>query len=367
MPTVLALDALLAPVPGGDPGGLNPNRVPARAALDQARKKAVEDGHALPVTDSSRVKMWQAIQKDAQELLTTKTKSLEAATRVTEAAARGHGFAGARDGFVLLRRLADEWWDQLWPRIDLSEADEEEDPADRENRRRDLLADALQARESQFNWLDDPDGGARFPGTLRELAVVQVGGVAVGAADVTARAGADAKVSLDEMRRMAATLGREKIRAALAEVTDAVTELDALRAALEAKFAAAGGADLAPTFRDIRNALDDCLRVANDLDEMAGGDTPDAAAGGDAAAGSPDRPAGDAGAAAGASRDALYRQLTQIAGHLARLEPHSPVPLLLLRVVELQTLPFPELVRQLNKEERVLGFLERSLIAPPGE
>jgi type VI secretion system protein ImpA len=76
-------------------------------------------------------------------------------------------------------------------------------------------------------------------------------------------------------------------------------------------------------------------------------------------------PAGDgAPAAAGGpvtSRDAAYRQLAEVAAALERLEPHSPVPYLIRRAVELRALRFPELVEELTKDSTVLAFLKREV------
>jgi type VI secretion system protein ImpA len=59
------------------------------------------------------------------------------------------------------------------------------------------------------------------------------------------------------------------------------------------------------------------------------------------------------------ARDEVYAQLTQAAATLAQLEPHSPIPYLVRRAVELGKLPFPQLVQQLVREERILTDLQR--------
>ena len=66
------------------------------------------------------------------------------AARLTKALVKVHGFAGLRNGLHLFRLLAEQGWDRLLPAI------EEEDD--------------LEVRAARFNWLDDKDRGARFPG-----------------------------------------------------------------------------------------------------------------------------------------------------------------------------------------------------------
>jgi type VI secretion system protein ImpA len=341
-------DKLLAPLPGPDPVGGNP--ILFSGKLRDLRKEAVEEGAALPVTDPARVGLWRGVLKFTQGVLADQSKSLEAAARLVEALTRVHGFAGARDGFALLRRFVEEAWDRVWPKID---PPEEGEPPD------------LSRRASLFDWLDDPEGSALFPNTLREAVIAEAGGVEISAAKCRAPAGKAAAVAPEQLREAAFALGAEKARAAREEVAATLAEWDLLAQAVEAKFEPVP--DQTPSFRNVRIALDECLQVADELAYAAGGDaqsgTADeadatASANGDAAA------AGTAGADGAVSRQALYRQLAQIADKLARVEPHSPVPLLIRRLVELEGLPFPELVRQLNRaDERVLEFLERPVVA----
>jgi type VI secretion system protein ImpA len=60
-----------------------------------------------------------------------------------------------------------------------------------------------------------------------------------------------------------------------------------------------------------------------------------------------------------ANREAIYAQLKQSAAVLRQLEPHSPIPYLIERAVELGKKPFPELIRALIREPNVLAELNR--------
>jgi len=57
----------------------------------------------------------------------------------------------------------------------------------------------------------------------------------------------------------------------------------------------------------------------------------------------------------------VYRQLSEAAALLQRLEPQSPIPYLINRAVELGSLPFPELMKQLIRNNEVLGEMNREL------
>jgi len=72
----------------------------------------------------------------------------------------------------------------------------------------------------------------------------------------------------------------------------------------------------------------------------------------------------------GASRADIYHQLGQAALKLRELEPHSPIPYLLLRAVELGQMPFPKLMQELIRDANALTELKREFgikDAPPSE
>ena len=66
------------------------------------------------------------------------------------------------------------------------------------------------------------------------------------------------------------------------------------------------------------------------------------------------------------TREAAYDQLKRVAEMLERMEPHSPVPYLIRRAVELRAIKFPELVEELTKDANVLAFLKREIGATEG-
>ena len=61
------------------------------------------------------------------------------------------------------------------------------------------------------------------------------------------------------------------------------------------------------------------------------------------------------------SREDAYRQLAQAAEVLRQLEPHSPIPYLIKRAVELGAMPFPELMQALIREPNAISELKREL------
>ena len=74
-------------------------------------------------------------------------------------------------------------------------------------------------------------------------------------------------------------------------------------------------------------------------------------------------------ARAATTRADIYARLGEAADQLERMEPHSPVPYLIRRAVELGRLPFPEMMKALVREEfkNALAEMNRELGIKEGE
>jgi type VI secretion system protein ImpA len=112
---IFDLDALVAPLPGGAPTGVDvrSRESPQAAreafiALRDARRaaraldrKAEESGNPAVCLNVS----WRDVFEQSPQILLTHSKDLEVACWFVEVLARGAGFPGLRDGFALLDRL----------------------------------------------------------------------------------------------------------------------------------------------------------------------------------------------------------------------------------------------------------------------
>jgi len=111
----------------------------------------------------------------------------------------------------------------------------------------------------------------------------------------------------------------------------------------------------APAMSDLRAAIGECYTLAKQLLKQkapaASSEEGGAADGG--GSGSPSR--------AITSRVEAYRRLAEAADLLAQLEPHSPIPYLVRRAVELGNLPFPQLMKALIRDDTVLSSMNREL------
>jgi type VI secretion system protein ImpA len=341
-PSLLEIEPLLAPIPGDDPAGA-PVSYDVRAKLEEDRKE--EDPNDYPVGDPMRPDKpkkadWSGILRLGQETLTKKSKDLLVAARMLEALCHLHGFAGLTQGLKLLRELIAQCWDRLYPAIEDGD---------------------LEVRAGPFFWLDDPALGARFPSLVRRLPFDgQRDGY--GWLDWRQSQAGLGRVSREDFEKAMMELPREKVQGAVDQIAQAQQELTSLIQVLDQRLKALGSS--APSLHEVKQAVDDCQRLAEQIlgkrsDGAPAGDGEGTTATDGAA------PAGTDGAR-GATRSELYRQLAQTAARLQSLEPHSPIPYLIRRAVELGGLPFPQLIKALVRDANVLSELNREFgLEPP--
>jgi type VI secretion system protein ImpA len=268
--------------------------------------------------------------------MTHRGKDLGLAARLAEALTKVHGVAGLCEGLMLLRRLVEEFWDDLTPSIEGEHG--------------------LEGRLAAFHWLEDPDRGALFPGAVRMIPLVVVGskqyswftwrriqekGDDLGwkAFECTAR-----EMTYDDC---AANLGR---------LVDARAELDRLVTAVVDR---SGMDDF--QMPSLRQAICDGEGLMRMIVAHHPGHDPGPSLGREIAVPGEDRPGepdvdpGYPGDVPIYSREQIYEFLGQLADMLQGIEPHSPVPYLLRRAVELGSLPFPQLMKELVKEPGSYG------------
>jgi type VI secretion system protein ImpA len=342
-PPVLDLDELIVPIPGDSPaGGSVPFAV--REKLEEYRKEV--DPNDFDAKDPMRPESpqkadWVAVVRLARETLSDTSKDLLVAARLTEGLTKAHGFGGLRDGLRLMRRLVTEGWDRLNPVIESE--------------------DDLEVRAAPFYWLDEADRGARFPNTLRQVPMVGGEGGRYGWLQwKQAQGGKDGIAPADIDKAIEAT-PREHCQAMVEDLTESWQEIDTLAKELNGKMG-----QYAPAFTGLRQAVGECRALAQQILQRKGPDLSHVGEEGDGEA----TEGGASGSADGGgsflgrqvnSRAQVYQQLAQTAALLQRLEPHSPIPYLINRAVELGALSFPELMRQLIRDSDVLALMNREL------
>jgi type VI secretion system protein ImpA len=331
---VLDFATLLAPVAADQPCG-TPVPYEVRAQLEEARKEDNPDDYAPddPARpETFRKANWPAIVRLAGDTLARSSKDLLVAARLTEALTRLHGFAGLRDGLRLLRELIEQHWDQLYPSIEDGD---------------------LEVRAAPFNWLDDNVRGIHFPDAVRMLPLVAGKSGAASWLDWRRSQDGRGAITREQFDRIAAEALADDCARTAAEIDECSREIELLRRQLDTRL---GGH--APGLIQLRQAIADCQTL---LSQILGQKRP---AGGPETDNRAEMPASSAQPGTGGairSRAEAYRQLAQAAAVLQELEPHSPIPYLIKRAVELGSLTFPELIVKLIRDENVLAELSREL------
>ncbi len=336
----LEIEALLAPVPGENPAG---TRFPltSRQKFEALRKDFEphpDDPSQPPVPKKPD---WPLIKRLAAETLIKTSKDLEVALRLTEALVKLHGFAGLRDGLHLLHELAAQCWDRLHPIPDEGEG--------------------MGVRGERFYWITENESGARFPQSVRAIPLVKVKDQGLSYQDLVAALSGQGPVPA------AAFESAEPIHGDVAEdVAQCTLELNGLEKILEEKC----GPD-APALTGLRLALEECHKYMTKVMRQF---APASAGGADSPNGAEEGPgfAGGGNPPAVGSREEAYRHLAHIANVLEQLEPHSPIPDMLRRAIELGKMPFRQLIQelirdpnQLTEVRREFGLKKADAEAPP--
>jgi type VI secretion system protein ImpA len=339
MPTGLPLDfdALLAPLGDGEPAGTSSAYFAMRAQLEDLRREVNPDdydaGDLTRPTEAKRAD-WARIEELTRDALTGTAKDLRLAGYLLEALTHRYGFAGLRDGLRLLREMLEQCWDRMYPSIEDGD---------------------LEVRSGLFNSLDDINtrGRMAFPQFLRTLPLLGPDGGKHGFQDWKTAQEPGHEDLADSVARAVQATPPER-GAELAQVLDeCAREVDQLAKTLEAKI---GGETT--HLPNLRAALQDCRRVVRLVEQKSGEDRP--AGGGESDTQGNGQIAQRGGGPLQTRADA-YRQLSEAAALLQRLEPHSPIPYLVQRAVELGAMPFPQLMKALIRDANTLTELTREL------
>jgi type VI secretion system protein ImpA len=339
----IAIDDLLLEIPGDNPAG-EPVSFAVRAQLDEMRKEInpddFDDNDPLRPTELKKAD-WKGIVRLTSEQLQTTSKDLLLAARLIEALTKMHGFAGFCDGVTLIRRMVDECWDRLYPEVEDGD---------------------LEIRAGQFNWLGDDGRGARFPFTLRTVPLFPFEGQAVSWYNWKTAQDKKGPFTAEQVEKAINNTPREVLHNLVESVDEALECTQSLLEVLNQRLGSA-----APGWIDVRKALMEVATLTKGALQRQGGpisteESPEAAselsdeqAGQDESEGSDAAPRGRRSTP---TRADLYARLEETAQLLAAMEPHSPVPYLIRRAIDLGRLPFPEMMKKLLRPDYHQGLTE---------
>lgn len=341
--SLLDIPALLEPIPGDVPAG--DERAYAHGLRDQLTELRREE-RAEDFDDATRpVELkhadWKGVINLATEALAKTTKDLRVVCHLIEATTKLHGFAGLHAGLSLLRQLIEQCWDRLNPTIDDGDLDSRAAP----------LA----------NMLDDSRRGVCFPLTVQMVPLVHTGNTSFGLIEWNRAKQQRNAQTEEELARALVETPTDELEAIAREIAGCQQEFDLLLPLLDEKL----GSD-SLSLSSLRSAVSQCEQLVKDgflQGSQSGPPKPEPAATSDdpseSAAGVISCPAGTGTDQAIITRSEAYNQLKRAAETLERLEPHSPIPYLVKRAVQLGRLPFPKLIEKLIRDGNVLEELGR--------
>ncbi len=324
-PPLLDFAALTAAIPGEAPAGQPGAYGDLRREFERMRKEVDPVRPTVPLKAD-----WEGLVKLATESLGKTSKDLRIASHLTEALVKLHGFAGLRDGLRLMRLLVEQCWERINPPVEDGD---------------------VGVRAGPFETMDKEDKGIRFPVTLKRVPLVGIEKEVIGCLDwkpIQDGKGQVTRAALEQAIREVPTATWE---ARLQDLIQGLAELNLLKKALLERLGAQ-----APALVGLQQAVQDCLAILHDIKKLLPAEPPPETAG--------PRPAGNGAAPAavapkGASRKDVYDQLRHLANVLRDLEPHSPIPHLIDRAVELGRMPFPLLLKEMVREDKILKELNR--------
>ncbi len=328
-PPQIKPEDLIAPIEGENPAG-NPRDYLVEQQLDKSRKEqdVEEKGERKKVPPD-----WKGIVTTTTEQLKNHSKDLDWAVRLVEALTKQHGYAGLRDGFQFLRLMTDQCWDRMYPVPDTEEGEDM-------TIRGDKLGDSL----------SDPDYGMMFPLTVLAIPIVTIDNEPYSLLDKQKAEKGKAEISSESFNR-----GQPLDANLFEDVKQCVEEFKQFRETLDQKLEGKG-----PSFSKLAEVLEEAQFYLRNLvgEEEEAEEEPsvEESANGDAGAAAPKK---SGVAEAITSREQAYKQLSHIAGVLEKLEPHSPIPDLIRRTVELGKMPFRKLIREIVREDKMIKEIYR--------
>ncbi|QDV23706.1 type VI secretion system protein TssA [Aureliella helgolandensis] len=354
------IEDLLLPIsessPSGDPHIYSRE---LREPLLNLRRPEVPSGDA----DMSfrRTPDWQAIVDTAQTALATRTKDIRLVCHIIEAETRLNGFAGLSTSLEILTELLSECWDRCNPPLEENDVDSRISPME--------------------NMLDDSSRGICFPITVRQLPLLGAGDQSICFLDFQSALSSNEAEKQATLEAAATASTYETLKQRSEEIQAALQRLQELKTTLEAKIG-----EQAPGFTYLRTALEDCNSVVSRYlaktepapVPMEASDSPSV----DGLTDSTDLASVNGTSGFGAAiavaelgtethtvyrlrtRDDAYRLLSEASTFLQSLEPHSPIPYMVNRAVDLGQLSFPNLVTKLVREESILNELRREFGIP---
>ena len=356
--SVLDFDALLTPIPGENPSG-----VEVRYTRYDEIKEARRQDDNLPKGDweeKGPVKTadWKKVMTIASKALSTETKDLQVAVWLLEALVKEEGFVGLRDGLTLLKELHARFWDSVYPIIEDGDFSFRAGPVDWMNEDKNL---PFAIRGVPF--IRSPEGEEYS--LLHWEEAQEVENLGRKNPKEKAEAIAEKKMTVEQFNKAVQSTPLPHCLALLEQVQQSREALDGLQHVMMEKYGESN--DERPSIEKMRKVLEECHTLLEGVVKGKGGAKVEipggATAGGTATTpGSPDRGAsgGGGGIIPYDRLDALAR-LAAVAEFFRQTEPHSPVAYLVQRASNWGEMPLEDWLSEVIKSKEVLSSVRETL------
>jgi type VI secretion system ImpA family protein len=342
------IQELLQPIPGANPAG-EPLRY--QGTYDRIADARREDDPSLSqgiYKSTLKRADWTAAEAICVEALTKRTKDLQIASWLLESWLHLYGFAGVTNGLNLLAGLCQNFWDHLYPSLEIDE---------------------LEGRVAPIDWIEQ-----KLTLKLKQLPLTlpsEVSNESYSYVDWESACHFE-NLAMKDPRAL---------QEALAKINPTVATFRAALAATDHTF-------YVELVEELARAIDGCVAVEQVLDEKCGKDAPGLRQFREALIAiqqlvsqdlyerseememiGEDLVAPEAGDEEFEvwtngpirSRAEAYRRLSEAADYLLRTEPHSPTPYLVKRAVEWGSMSLPELLQQIVRNEGEMNEIDRLL------
>jgi len=328
---MLNLERLLAPVGADQPCGEDlafSSEIDAIVRARQADDPSLEQG--AWVTDLKEAD-WKFVARECARLIETRSKNLQLAVWLAEAAVRTAGLQGLSDSLLLTAQLCERYWDGLHPLPD---------------------EDGVERRIGNLAWL-----AARIAPWLRAVPLTEgANGHALCDFDVARMQGGDALARLEAARQRTSQAFLANL---MRDCEGCMAAIDRLERSVDDVLGADG-----PSFATARSGVESLVMfIKPGLKEAPA--VPATTEAGAAAAMSTGPVAAVAAGGALASRAQALAQLRAVAAYFRATEPHSPVAYLADKAAHWGEQPLHVWLRAVVKDDAAFAHIEELLGVAP--
>ncbi len=268
------------PFEGPEPGGTNLRYEPIYDQIKEARTEEAD----IPQGDWRRERKtadWPTVVRLCTEVIEKRSKDLQVAAWLTEGLLHRDGFSGLREGLALMRELLERCWDHLYPEIDDGDLDFRAAPVEWVGNYLDMAVRKVPLTREEYGYLDYR--GARDLGYEKEVESQPQ------RREARQQAIRDGRLTSEEFDDAFSQTPKSFYTVLVADVEGSLSAVDQLDEVAGELFG-----DAAPTFRKLRDGLNDVHKAATKLLERKLETEPDAAPTPEDV---PEHPTGDAGSA----------------------------------------------------------------------